>query len=215
MAKIQCSDKKRNKRKIAILSIDSILDWIILSRRNIEVLNFTSPNWVYMLKSVEKWLCKTRKYKIVFEDAILITPPFWIFEKKCLYNIFFMNWCFQIQYFKWFRRKLTELWNIRVLSGGHLDFLRHFEVLFLKIHIFLLFGLGCQNMSLDQCFILTRFEKSQWFLLNFGALSPNLFFDFSQQISETLKMPWLSSFGKRPQGILWKPKYTWFIWFWV
>jgi hypothetical protein len=28
-----------------------------------KMLNFASPKWVYMLKSVEKWLCKTRKNK--------------------------------------------------------------------------------------------------------------------------------------------------------
>jgi hypothetical protein len=35
-----------------------------------EVINFASPKWVYMLKSVEKWLCKTLKYKIVVGGAI-------------------------------------------------------------------------------------------------------------------------------------------------
>jgi hypothetical protein len=35
------------------------------------VLNFASPKWVYLLKSVEKWLGKTRKYKTVAGGAIL------------------------------------------------------------------------------------------------------------------------------------------------
>jgi hypothetical protein len=34
------------------------------------------------------------------------------------------------------------------LSGGHLEFIPHFEVLFLKIHIFF-YGLDYQKMSLD------------------------------------------------------------------
>jgi hypothetical protein len=33
--------------------------------------NFESPKWVYMLKLVKKWLCKTRKYKTVVGGAIL------------------------------------------------------------------------------------------------------------------------------------------------
>jgi hypothetical protein len=36
-----------------------------------EVLYFASPKWVYILKSVEKWLCKIRKYKTVVSGAIL------------------------------------------------------------------------------------------------------------------------------------------------
>jgi hypothetical protein len=36
-----------------------------------EVLAFESQKWVYMLKSVEKWLCKSRKYKTVASGAIL------------------------------------------------------------------------------------------------------------------------------------------------
>jgi hypothetical protein len=55
-------------------------------------------------------------------------------------------------------------------------------------------------------------EKNQRFLINFGALRPNLFSDFSQHvrplrkssmnIPETLKMPSLSGLVKRQQGIL-------------
>jgi hypothetical protein len=36
-----------------------------------EVLNLASPKWVYMLKSVEKWLYKRRKYKTVAGGVIL------------------------------------------------------------------------------------------------------------------------------------------------
>jgi hypothetical protein len=54
MAKMQGSDERIDKRKITILSIDYILNWIILSPRNIEVLKFLIPKWVYVLKSVEK-----------------------------------------------------------------------------------------------------------------------------------------------------------------
>jgi hypothetical protein len=35
-----------------------------------EVVNYASPKWVDMLKSVEKWLCKTRKNKTVVGGAI-------------------------------------------------------------------------------------------------------------------------------------------------
>jgi hypothetical protein len=72
MAKIQ--GERIDKCKIAILNIDSILIWIILSLRNVEVLNFASSKWVYMLKSVEKGLCKW------LVAPSWITPPFWSFE---------------------------------------------------------------------------------------------------------------------------------------
>jgi hypothetical protein len=65
MVKIQGSDGRIDKRKIAILNIDSILSF-----KNMEVLNFTRPKWIYMLKSIEKWLCKIRNYKTVAGGAI-------------------------------------------------------------------------------------------------------------------------------------------------
>jgi hypothetical protein len=72
------------------------------------------PKWVCILKSFEKRLCKTRKYKTVVSDAI-----FYYFSilynslvKKYFYNILFINWCFQIQSFKWLKLILTESWNI-------------------------------------------------------------------------------------------------------
>jgi hypothetical protein len=71
MAKIEGSDERIDKRKIAILNIDSSLNRNILSLKNMEVLNFASPKLVYMLKSVEKWLCKSLKYKTVLGGAIL------------------------------------------------------------------------------------------------------------------------------------------------
>jgi hypothetical protein len=43
MAKIQGSDGQIDTRKIAILNIDSILNLMILSTGNIDVLNFASP----------------------------------------------------------------------------------------------------------------------------------------------------------------------------
>jgi hypothetical protein len=43
-----------------------------------------------MLKSVEKWLCKTRKYKTVVGGAILeLLLHFEVLKKSYLYNIFF------------------------------------------------------------------------------------------------------------------------------
>jgi hypothetical protein len=76
--------------KIAILNIDSISNCIIVSLRNIEVLKFASPKWFYVLKSVEKWLSKTRRYKtVVGATPSRITPPFWRFEKKIFLQYFF------------------------------------------------------------------------------------------------------------------------------
>jgi hypothetical protein len=68
---VQGSDGRTEKRKIAVLNNDSILNCIILSLRNMKVHNFASPKWVYMTKSVEKCLCKTRKYKTMAGGAIL------------------------------------------------------------------------------------------------------------------------------------------------
>jgi hypothetical protein len=47
-----------------------------------EVLNFANPKWVYMLRSVEKWLCK---------ESIKqwLVAPFCSFEKKLLLRYFF------------------------------------------------------------------------------------------------------------------------------
>jgi hypothetical protein len=47
MEKIHGSDGWIEKRKIAIFNIDSILNRIILSLKNMEVLSFASPKWVY------------------------------------------------------------------------------------------------------------------------------------------------------------------------
>jgi hypothetical protein len=47
MEKIQGSDGRKDKRKIAILNIDFILNSIILSQRNMEVLIFSNPKWAY------------------------------------------------------------------------------------------------------------------------------------------------------------------------
>jgi hypothetical protein len=53
-----------------------------------------------------------------------ITPSSWKIEKKSyFYNVFFMNWCFQIQSFKWFRWKFTELWNNRVWRPSWISFI--------------------------------------------------------------------------------------------
>jgi hypothetical protein len=94
------------------LDIDSILNWIILNLKIMEVLNFGSWKWVYMLKSNDKWRCKSQKYKTVAGGAILKYSPILKFCKKVTSTIFFMNWYFQIQSFKWFRWKFTEFLNI-------------------------------------------------------------------------------------------------------
>jgi hypothetical protein len=97
-----------------------------------EVLNFASPKWVYMFKSVEKWLCKSWNYKTIAGGAILNYSAILKFWKKVTSTIFFMNWCFQIQSLK----DLDENWlNFGTfVPGGHLEFLRHFELIFLKIY---------------------------------------------------------------------------------
>jgi hypothetical protein len=108
-----------DKRKIGILHIDSILNLIILSLRNMEVLNFTSTKWVFMLKSAEKWLCNTRKYKTVVGGAILNYSFILNFWKKDTPTIFF-------------------LWNVvfksKISNGLDATWL-NYEVQFLKIHI--------------------------------------------------------------------------------
>jgi hypothetical protein len=57
----------------------------------VEVVNFASPKSVYMLKSVEKCLCKTRNYKKVAGSAIWnysTTLKFW---KKITCKVFFSS----------------------------------------------------------------------------------------------------------------------------
>jgi hypothetical protein len=76
--------------------------------RNMEVLHFASSKWVYMLKSIEIWLCKNQKYKTVVAGAILNYSSILKFWKEV------MKLWFQLQSYKWFRWKLTKLWNIRV-----------------------------------------------------------------------------------------------------
>jgi hypothetical protein len=108
----------RYKCKIAILKIGSILNWIILGLRNMKVLNFARPKWDYLLKSVEKWLCKTWKNKTVVGGAILNYSSILKFWKKVTSTIFFV--CIDVLKSKvlWFRWKLTELWNICVARKG-------------------------------------------------------------------------------------------------
>jgi hypothetical protein len=71
MAKIRGSDGRIDKFKIVNLNIDSVLNCIVLGPRNMKVLNFAIPKWVYASKLVEKWLSKSRKYKTVASGAIL------------------------------------------------------------------------------------------------------------------------------------------------
>jgi hypothetical protein len=120
------------------LNIDSILNWIILGLQNMKVLNFASPKLVYMLKSFEKWLCKTRKYKTLVGGAILNYSAILKFWKKLLRRYFFI-------WIDVFKSKVSNDFDENWLnygtfvSGGYLEFLRHFEVSFLKIHIFFFF----------------------------------------------------------------------------
>jgi hypothetical protein len=68
MAKIQGSVGLMGKRKNGILNIDSILNNFFWAK----VLVTTSSKWVYMLNSVEKWLCESQKKKTVVDGAISI-----------------------------------------------------------------------------------------------------------------------------------------------
>jgi hypothetical protein len=117
-----------DKCKIVILNIDSILDWIILSPKNMEVLNFASPKSVYMLKSVKKWLCKTS----------WITPPFLSFEKKLLLQYFFYELMFSNPKFQMIWMKID--W---IIEHSCLVAILNFSVI-----SFSFYGLYYQNMSL-------------------------------------------------------------------
>jgi hypothetical protein len=122
ITKIQGWYGRIDKRKIAILN------WIILGLRNMKVLNVASPKWVYMLKSVEKWQCKTRKYKTVAGDAILDLSDILKFWNKVTFTIFFL-------WIDVFKSKVSNDLNKNWLnygtymSGGHLEFSRDLEVL--------------------------------------------------------------------------------------
>jgi hypothetical protein len=112
-SKILGSHGRIDKRKIAIFNIDSILNWIISRLRNMKVLNFASPKWVYMWKSVEKWLCKTRKYKTLIgikHRAIFNYSSILKFWKKLLLQYFFYELMFSNLKFL---NELAELCNIR------------------------------------------------------------------------------------------------------
>jgi hypothetical protein len=63
MAKIQGSDELIGKPKITILNIDSILNNFFWAEKGAKVLVTTSSKWVYMLNSVEKWLCESENKK--------------------------------------------------------------------------------------------------------------------------------------------------------
>jgi hypothetical protein len=63
-------------------------DRIILGLRNMEVLDYASPKYVYTIKSVENWLCNTRKYKTVAGGAIF-NHSILKFGKTNTFTIFF------------------------------------------------------------------------------------------------------------------------------
>jgi hypothetical protein len=94
-----------------------------------EVPNFASPKWVHMLKSFEKKLYRTRKYKTVVGGAILNYSSILKLWKKVTSTIFFL----------WFDVSKSKIFNDlhenglnygTFVSGGHLEFLHHFQVLF-------------------------------------------------------------------------------------
>jgi hypothetical protein len=96
-----------------------------------EVLNFATPKWVYMFKSLEKRLCKSWKYQSVAGYAILNYSAILKFWKK---NYFYDIFVFKLKV----SEDLNESWmnSGTFVSSGHLEFLHHFDVLFLKIHSF-------------------------------------------------------------------------------
>jgi hypothetical protein len=51
-----------------------------------KVLNFAIPKWAYMLKSVEEWMCKTRKYKTVYGGALELLLHYEVLMKSNFYN---------------------------------------------------------------------------------------------------------------------------------
>jgi hypothetical protein len=87
---------------------------------------------------------KIIKFWILIEESLVaqswITLPFWRFEKKLLLPYFSFELIFyQIQSFKWFRWKLTEVWNIHVGRPS-----------WISPPFFSFYGLNYQNMSLAQ-----------------------------------------------------------------
>jgi hypothetical protein len=72
MAKIQCSDGLMGKRKIAILNIDYILNKFFSGQVRCQSACYNKSKWVYILNSVEKWLCESQKKKTVVDVAISI-----------------------------------------------------------------------------------------------------------------------------------------------
>jgi hypothetical protein len=99
MSKIQSSVGRMDKCKIAILNIDFILNWIILGLRNMEVLNFAIPKWVYMWKSVETCCARPESIKQWLAPSWIL-PPFWSFEKTLLLHYFFYKLMFSNRKFQ-------------------------------------------------------------------------------------------------------------------
>jgi hypothetical protein len=72
MVKIQGSNGLMGKRKYAILNIDSILNNFFWARYNAKLLVTTSSKWIYMINSVEEWLCESQNKKSMVDGAISI-----------------------------------------------------------------------------------------------------------------------------------------------
>jgi hypothetical protein len=69
------------------------------------VLVTTSPEWVYMLNLVEKWLCESQKKKTMVDLHLI--RHFEVLKKKFFYDIVFIERSILIQSFNRFAIKLT------------------------------------------------------------------------------------------------------------
>jgi hypothetical protein len=76
-----------------------------------EVLKFVNPEWVYTLKSVEKCLCMSRKYKTMAVGAILSNSAILKFWKKNTSTIYFLFSSFGLAILCWiFTGQLLFFW---------------------------------------------------------------------------------------------------------
>jgi hypothetical protein len=109
MTKIQGSGGLIGKRKIAILNIDSIWNNFFLGRERCQSACY---NIFKMGLHVEFGCVRAKRKKQWLTAPSPFSPPFWSFEKKFFYVIFFIYRSLQIQSFNWFASNLTELWKI-------------------------------------------------------------------------------------------------------
>jgi hypothetical protein len=106
--------------------------WIFFfARKGAKVLVTTNSKLVYMLSSVEKWMCKSQQKKLWLMAPTSFNPPFWSFGKKNLLRYFFYRTFYLIPKFQ----LICIQFDLAMENLFHLDFLRHF-VFFLLLLFF-------------------------------------------------------------------------------